>query len=100
MNDLERNLSAEAVRLDHLPLVDASLLFPYVLSHPVICSCRTLWAILLDQPLVLEYELGLRGVEHSSLLHLAMSADCRIGHSFVFYKTDGLTVWPEPYVFA
>ena len=94
MNPLGQKFSAEAVRLDQLHLVDPSLLFSFVLSNPVICSCRKAWAILLDQPLVVEYELGLLEGQHSSLLASAMKTDCSAGHPFSFYRTDGITIWP------
>ena len=94
MNEPTIQLRAEAVRIDHLPAVDASLLFAHVLSTPVICPCNVAWVVLLNKPLALEYELGLQGQEHSSLLLSAMLADCKGNHPFFFYETDGISVWP------
>jgi hypothetical protein len=83
----------EAVLYEHAHKLPAGQLLPFVLSMPRQCPCGDVWMILLDEPRVLEVELGSMGQKHLELLEESMKKDCSGHQEADHLRTDGQKVW-------
>jgi hypothetical protein len=89
-----RTFELDAVLLDALDAIPATLLLPHVLSipqsHPL--DHQYLYALMVSEPLAAEIELGLVGAVHVELLSRFLKT-CGTENIPKHCRTDGTTVW-------
>jgi hypothetical protein len=92
---ISEGFDMDAVLLSALPMIDPSILLPFVLSkpwtHPLDPLCH--YALMLSSSLVLEVELGMIGSGHFTQLANFLTNRSSDNEACTHCRTDGVNAW-------